>query len=80
MKKDVDGNQIPWQSLRMSNTNQLPQTAMKMILETAVEFLANKHSVTIEQITEALREGNAKIWSQLNTLLEVGVETAKEAA
>tara|TARA_R110000868_G_scaffold59271_5_gene181976 strand:- start:1668 stop:1829 length:162 start_codon:yes stop_codon:yes gene_type:complete len=53
---------------------------MKMILETAVEFLANKHSVTIEQITEALREGNAKIWSQLNTLLEVGVETAKEAA
>ena len=64
----------------MSNTNQLPQAAMKIVLEAAVEFLATKHSITIDQITEYLREGNAKIWSQLNTLLEVGDQTAKEAA
>ena len=64
----------------MSNTNQLPQAAMKMVLETAVEFLSTKHSITIDQIAEYLREGNTKIWSQLNTLLEVGAQTAKGAA
>ena len=63
----------------MTATNQLTESSLKIILETAVEFLAGKHNVTTNEIIQAMRNGNAKIWSQINTLLETGVEAAKVA-
>ena len=40
-----------------------------MILDTAIDFLANKHGVTKAQIVEAIQTKNVKICTQLTELL-----------
>ena len=53
----------------MSNINQI-------ILETAIEFMCEKHDVSRSQIIEAMQAGDQSVWNQFNQLLALGMKTA----
>jgi len=63
----------------MSKPNPISQSGIKIILETAVSFLAGKHNVTTAEIIAAMKDGNEKVWNQINELIEAGYEAAKTA-
>lgn len=49
---------------------------LAIIIEYAVEFLAEKHNTTTAKITEAIKAGNKKVNEQFEKLVETGIKTA----
>lgn len=54
--------------------------AANIIRESAVEFLATKHGVTIDAIIDAICSGNVKVCDQFAVLVAKGIEEAMQLA
>lgn len=51
-------------------------TAAEIIKNTAVEFLANKHSITVDQVVEAIKSGDVRANEQFKSLVMAAIEQA----
>jgi hypothetical protein len=49
-----------------------------IVIASALEFLAQKHSVTIEQILTAYSAGDQKVVEQVNRLVSLGLDKVDE--
>lgn len=52
------------------------QTAAAIILQANLELLAQVHKCTVSQVTEGLRNGNAKLLQQFGDLAQAGAAEA----
>lgn len=51
-------------------------TAAEIIKNTAVEFLANKHNITVDQVVEAIKSGDVRANEQFKSLVMAAIEQA----
>ncbi len=56
------------------------QTAADIIMNGAIEFLAAKHGITIEQVVSEIQSGKVKAVEQFTTLILVGTKEVKKLA
>lgn len=52
------------------------QSAANNIIDGALEFMAGKHGLTVDQVVAALLDGDTRAMTQYRTLLESGIDAA----
>lgn len=57
-------------------TNAKQQAAAQIIKDSALEFLAAKHGLTVDQVAAAIKAGNLKACEQFRALVVRGVDEA----